>query len=250
MTEAEWLECRGVAQLLLYCLDRVSVRKVRLFACAVCLRAWGLLTDVRSRESLRTAERYADGLATESELRSAQRAAVRARRGLALAFYRRERRQVYDEEPDGAPICAASAVVHAVSSEPFGMRADSFGEPSFGEPDLRYALLKDVVTARKIENPQVREGDEIRAQVAYLRDIVGNPFRTPSIHAACVDARNGLVRTMAREIYQRGSFQDLPILADALEDAGCDDAELLTHCRSQGEHVRGCWIVDAILGLK
>ena len=55
---------------------------------------------------------------------------------------------------------------------------------------------------------------------------------------------------MAREIYQRGSFQDLPILADALEDAGCDDAELLTHCRSQGEHVRGCWIVDAILGLK
>jgi hypothetical protein len=53
---------------------------------------------------------------------------------------------------------------------------------------------------------------------------------------------------LARSIYQEERFHDLPVLADALEEAGCTDADILAHCRQPGSHVRGCWVVDAILG--
>jgi hypothetical protein len=53
---------------------------------------------------------------------------------------------------------------------------------------------------------------------------------------------------VAKAIYQSRAFQDMPILADALEDAGCDNADILAHCRRPGPHVRGCWVVDLILG--
>jgi hypothetical protein len=59
---------------------------------------------------------------------------------------------------------------------------------------------------------------------------------------------HGTIPAIARRIYDERAFHDLPILADALEDAGCTDADILTHCRQPGEHVRGCWVVDLILG--
>ena len=59
---------------------------------------------------------------------------------------------------------------------------------------------------------------------------------------------DGAVRKMAQVIYDDRAFDRLPILADALEDAGCDNAAILSHCRGPGEHVRGCWVVDLLLG--
>ncbi len=59
---------------------------------------------------------------------------------------------------------------------------------------------------------------------------------------------DGAIPKMAQAIYDDRAFDRLPILADALEDAGCDNQEILDHCRSNGEHVRGCWVVDLILG--
>jgi hypothetical protein len=53
---------------------------------------------------------------------------------------------------------------------------------------------------------------------------------------------------IARAIYDGRAFERMPILADALEDAGCGDADILRHCREPGEHVRGCWVVDLLLG--
>ena len=53
---------------------------------------------------------------------------------------------------------------------------------------------------------------------------------------------------MAQSIYDARAFDRLPLLADALEDAGCADADILSHCRTPGEHVRGCWVVDLLLG--
>jgi hypothetical protein len=61
-------------------------------------------------------------------------------------------------------------------------------------------------------------------------------------------ASGGPLARLAQAIYQERRFQDLPILADALEDAGCDQAEILSHCRQPGDHVRGCWLVDALSG--
>ena len=58
----------------------------------------------------------------------------------------------------------------------------------------------------------------------------------------------GTLTGLARTIYEGRRFAELPILADALEDAGCDDDDLLAHCRGGGEHVRGCWVLDHLLG--
>ena len=61
-------------------------------------------------------------------------------------------------------------------------------------------------------------------------------------------AAKSSIQSIAQAIYEEGRFSDMPVLADALEEAGCDDAELLSHCREPGEHVRGCWVIDLLLG--
>ena len=86
------------------------------------------------------------------------------------------------------------------------------------------------------------------AQAELLRDILGNPFRTVAIDPAWLTWNHGTVRAVARRCHDDESFHDLPILADALEDAGCASEEILGHCRSGGPHVRGCWVVDLLLG--
>jgi hypothetical protein len=81
-----------------------------------------------------------------------------------------------------------------------------------------------------------------------FREIFGNPFRPVPIDPSWLAWRGGLVVMLAQSIYDERRFQDLPILADALEEAGCTSEDLLAHCRSSGEHVRGCWAVDLVLG--
>ena len=79
---------------------------------------------------------------------------------------------------------------------------------------------------------------------AYLCDIFGNPFRPVTFPAWRTDT----VLSLARQMYESRDFYPMPILADALQDAGCDNNDVLNHCRQPGEHVRGCWVVDLILG--
>jgi hypothetical protein len=87
---------------------------------------------------------------------------------------------------------------------------------------------------------------ERAAQCELLRDIFGNPFRTPPVlPASCLTPA---VVTLAQDIYDRRAFESTRELADALEAAGCRDAELLAHLRSPGPHVRGCFAVDLVLG--
>jgi hypothetical protein len=78
-----------------------------------------------------------------------------------------------------------------------------------------------------------------------LRDIFGNPFRPVTLNPSW---RTPTVKQLAEAIYKERAFERMPILADALEDAGCDNADILSHCRGGGEHVRGCWVVDLVLG--
>jgi hypothetical protein len=79
----------------------------------------------------------------------------------------------------------------------------------------------------------------------FVRHIFGNPFRHVTIDSAWPSATG---KQLVQAIYQEGAFDRLPILADALEEAGCTDAEILNHCRGPGPHVRGCWVVDLLLG--
>ncbi len=86
------------------------------------------------------------------------------------------------------------------------------------------------------------------AQAAIIRDIF-DPFRPqPSIETRWLSWNDGTIPKLAQAIYDDRAFDRLPILADALEEASCTDADILNHCRQPGEHVRGCWVVDLLLG--
>jgi hypothetical protein len=90
---------------------------------------------------------------------------------------------------------------------------------------------------------------EAAAQAASVRDLFGNPFRpAPVIDPGWLAWNDDTVAKLARANYKCRRFADLPILADALEEAGCADAAILAHCRSGSEHVRGCWVVDLLTG--
>jgi hypothetical protein len=88
---------------------------------------------------------------------------------------------------------------------------------------------------------------EEASQTVLLRELFGNPFRPVALAPAWLVWGDGTVAKLAQAIYDERAFDDLPVLADALEDAGCDNTDILTHCHQPGEHVRGCWLLDLIL---
>ena len=109
---------------------------------------------------------------------------------------------------------------------------------SFLEPDLFQVVWASVTLGNGTSSCS-------RAQQAhFLRDIFGNPFR-PAIFAPEWRTDNALA--LARQMYESRDFSAMPILADALQDAGCEIDDIMTHCRGPGPHVRGCWVVDAVL---
>jgi hypothetical protein len=89
---------------------------------------------------------------------------------------------------------------------------------------------------------------DLMLQCNILRDIVGNRFRSTSdISPEWLSCNEGTVEKLARSIYEQRTFDRLPILADALEHAGCHDEAVLAHCRDSGPHNRGCWVIDLLL---
>src|SRR5262249_33229085 len=89
----------------------------------------------------------------------------------------------------------------------------------------------------------VKDGYEQDASL--FQDIIGNPFRPAFLDSAWLTAQ---VKAFAQAIYDDRAFDHLPALADALEKAGCDNSDILTHCRGPRPHCRGCWALDLILG--
>jgi hypothetical protein len=102
----------------------------------------------------------------------------------------------------------------------------------------------DRCLARRLSH---RQGDDVKQRACcVLRDLFGPlPFRTTTLDPSRLPAS---VVALAEGIYGQRAFDQMPILADALQDAGCDNEDILNHCRQPGEHVRGCWVVDLLLG--
>jgi hypothetical protein len=82
-------------------------------------------------------------------------------------------------------------------------------------------------------------------QGKIIRDVIGNPFRPVTFSQSW---RTDTAVSLARMMYDARDFSAMPILADALQDAGCDNEDILDHCRGPGPHVQGCWVVDLVLG--
>jgi hypothetical protein len=83
---------------------------------------------------------------------------------------------------------------------------------------------------------------------SLFREMFGNPFRPAAVDPAWLSWNGGTVPRLAESVYREQAFDHLPILADALEESGCHHADILAHCRGPGPHVRGCFVLDALLG--
>jgi hypothetical protein len=211
MTEAEWLACNDPAPMLGLLHGKASDRKLRLFAVACCRRIWHLIPNGACRKAVETSERYADALVQRAELETAR----------AIIGGRPTRRL-----PGGQMSGRTAAFRAAIASA----------------EDAAHAAAR----AARATGQQAKE-IERRGQSDLLRCVFGNPFRPASIDPSWLAWNNGTVVKLAQGIYDDRAFDHLPVLADALEEAGCQDTDILGHCRQPGPHVRGCWVVDATL---
>jgi hypothetical protein len=225
MTEVEWLACIEPMPMVhqLHESDRASERKLRLFACAWGYDLWLRLPDQRSRDALAVAERFADNLVGSSELALAFDAARIASDEVRLQLGGRQSKGIKSQQGNRTLMSAAEVATNATASV------------------CSIPLLWDVL--HRVEWSQ--SNTEGFTLACYLRDIFGNPFRPVIADPRWLTSN---VTDLARTIYDERAFDRLPILADALMDAGCADEAILSHCRSEGPHVRGCWVVDLVLG--
>jgi hypothetical protein len=213
MTEAEWLACGNVYELLKHLGASASARKTRLLGCACVRRAWEWGLNEPVPEAVHVTEAFADGLATKEDL-----SRVVAEIGL---LWRN------DDEPfrPYPRTCFLTEVLAA--------------------PDNDRAWVEDL-DAFAIDL-EVFDDPEWLKSVEYVHEIFGNPFRPITFSPSW---RTDTALSLARTMYDSRDFSAMPILADALQDAGCESDAILNHCRGPGPHVRGCWVVDRVLGKK
>jgi hypothetical protein len=109
----------------------------------------------------------------------------------------------------------------------------------------RFSIAVVLATLRAFQ--QEFEVPSERELCDLSREVI-NPFHPTPLLPSLLNWNDGTVPKIAQGIYEGRAFDRLPILHDALLDAGCDDENILAHCRSEGPHVRGCWVIDLILG--
>ena len=231
MTEAEWLRCTDPGPMLEFLSGRASERKLRLFACACCRRVWHLLTDERSRRAVEIMERDADGAAGNEDLY------------LAVVGAESVANRRTTEAVGAAEEAAASAAFAALNATlPDAARAADYCAANAA------SAVYHAATAASAPSAADARAAERSGQVRLLWEVFGNPFRLPALSLDVLAWNDGTPPRLARAIHDECAFDRMPILADALEDAGCDDADILNHCRGPNVHVRGCWVVDLLLG--
>jgi hypothetical protein len=217
---------------------KASDRKLRLFAVACCQSVWQWLADERSRNGVEAAECYADNPGMLAQLGEARDDSLRA---------------MEDAAGDSESAVLGHTKWHAATAVVFctdiPCRWDSARD---GSQEARQAeschLFESVHLGVEVPFPEPDASDG-SAHAALLRDIFGSLFcPCLPLPPAVLAWNDGTARRIAENIYEGRAFDRLPILADALLDAGCDNEELIAHCRGEGPHVRGCWAVDLILG--
>ncbi len=209
--------------------DRVSERKLRLFACACCRRIERLFPDNCLLQGVEVVEQAVDGHGQIEDLDAVSASVESVYRATC---------EPYDPNRYSA---AAAAVSSLVRWQPL---QNDYGAC---QPETRTVGLAGEAIRRAEISDRKAESREHQAQCELLRDIVGNPYRPMTLDPDWLTWNSGTVVKVAQGIYDERAFDRLSILADALEDAGCDATEILAHCRGPGSHVRGCWVIDLIL---
>jgi hypothetical protein len=218
VTEEEWLACTDPAQLRAFLGDRATDRKLRLLGCAAVRSVWERFPRDPNPEEVRAVERterYVDGQCSDAE-----------RELFRNIVYVSDTVEMFIEI-DARPEIVAQrwGVTAAYRAAAFSCRKQS--DPSVRDDAFGWAFRT-----------------EMSGQCKLVRDIF-NPFRSFEVEPRW---RTSNVVDLAKTIYVERCFDRMSILADALMDAGCTGEEMLKHCRSEGPHVRGCWVVDLFIG--
>jgi hypothetical protein len=217
-TEADWIACPYPFKMLDFVqrYRKASDRKLRLLVCSCHLLFPDIVADSRRKRAIEIGEQYADGLVDRGGLEAALREA------------------------------AQSVPVDLIT----GPAAYSYYELLWpDQPPITAALrsMRDLI--RAVDLDYARREQVASYLTSLLHELFGPVlFRRVMVDPAWLTWRCGIVRELAAASYQERSFDRLPVLADALEEAGCTDADLLGHLRGSGPHVRGCWALDLLLG--
>jgi hypothetical protein len=246
--EQNWLSASD-SSLLLGMLEKPSQRKLRLFTVGCCRRVWQYLDNENARPAIEAAEQCADGCLTEGKLWSSY-----SQIGLDVRFnHSFAERNGFSTEVVSAALqelgismssmdChlarrTSSRIASIVGGQSLGDKADTY---------MLHMLGKDVeLDEADHQAAEQATAVETLEQVALLRDIFSNPFQPVTLDPSWLAST---VTALAHQMYESRDFGAMPILADALQDAGCENADILDHCRGPGPHVRGCWVVDLLLG--
>jgi hypothetical protein len=251
LTEEQWLNASTSYVLLRYLQQHRRITKVPggrrrlwLFKVACCRLVWDQITDERSRHAVEVCERHIEGKARRAELAAALSAATQAddetredRRTDRQAGGRSDVTLYLRSLATGAARWACESrmshhMLHIVTLTTVQLLASL-------DPEWKWDP-RDMMALDKVE-PIVAD---------LIRCIFGNPFRPVAIDEDWLTTRGGAVTGMARAIYEDRAFGRLPVLSDALEEAGCPERAILDHCRDGKAHTRGCWAVDALLRKK
>jgi hypothetical protein len=237
---ATWLTATELRPMLSLLKGKARERKFKLFACACCRRIDHLLTDERSLRAIEVIEKFHDGLVTRQTYNLAERTAKDSYDTL-------NREVAADESTSGRPLPRSILLLaHMYGAQSVWM---CYKNSYFDVAQLCCGALRGHGTAEveEAESRSVGESIEVAeraAQADLLRDIFGNPFRPIIFESSWLTST---VIALAHQMYDSRDFSAMPILADALQDAGCENVDILDHCRGLGAHVLGCWVVDLIL---
>lgn len=191
---------------------KTSERRLRLFACGCCRQVWPLLA-ASARAAITLVERFVEGQAVASEVFAA-RSIAQTTAGTSAAW-------------------AAEAIITLTA---------------WDTADAVHVVAQHAARALRDAANQTDWTIARRRQSALLLDILGKLDQPIVFNPRWLSWQDGTVRKLAEVIYREHRFADMPILGDALEEAGCDRTDILDHCRLHPEHARGCWLVDALLG--
>jgi hypothetical protein len=253
VTEAEWLQAIKPSSMLDYLgksvarrigSQRFKDRLYRLFGCACCRRMLRIEHDEWVVQAIEIAERIADGQPLLNEckahLEMRQRLMHTPTTDADGATRFLLEYQDYFDLPTAAMVARCAR---------FLLEFQEYFDLPTAAMVARCAAASGGANPRSDDLP--RSDDQVaeaRVQAEILRDIIGNPFHSALVPRSRPVGNDDTVTRLAAAIYAEHAFDRVPLLADALEDAGCTDAELLGHLRGPGPHVRGCWAVDRILG--
>lgn len=249
MTRKKFRDCTDPVAMIEMIHGKVSSRKLRLYFCGGCRSLEHLIFDPKCRAALSVVERDADGQLSE-EKREEELFIARYESDLTAWFL-----DYHDSETLHEQLQYQPEFVHRLVE--LGAVSDSVlrgEECTFN----RHVLAELIAVGTPIHELASDSNELIVIQSAarscrginwpgrWLKDCVfANPFRPVTLPPDC---RTSTAVAIARGIYDERAFERMPVLGDALEDAGCDQIDVLSHCRSADPHVRGCWVVDQLLG--